>query len=250
LVLMSADLVERIVKRLRPYVLRAKVEFASSEPSAWIAAPLSMPQAAQLLQQRSAELPDQLPAQLPTQPGSCVTIGSNTLLRWWSHDERYLLLAPRTAHTLIADDTVDLAWRRANIAAGLPQLSAPTYESFIAQMLNLDLLGGISFDKGCYTGQEIIARTHYRGSVKRRLFRFASASTQVPAPGSQVMKGSSQVGEVVDAVATDTGCELLAVVAIDATIAATKEQATAELTIAADNTHALTVVPLPYVSAE
>ena len=48
----------------------------------------------------------------------------------------------------------------------------PTSETFVAQMLNLDLLGGIAFDKGCYTGQEVIARAHYRGRVKRRLQRW------------------------------------------------------------------------------
>jgi tRNA-modifying protein YgfZ len=62
-------------------------------------------------------------------------------------------------------------WRLADIRAGLPQIYADTSESFVAQMLNLDLLDGISFTKGCYTGQEIIARTQHLGRIKRRLFR-------------------------------------------------------------------------------
>ena len=69
-------------------------------------------------------------------------------------------------------------------AAGLPQIYGETYESFVAQMLNLDLLGAVSFTKGCYTGQEIIARTHYRGAVKRRMFRFAAACPPPP-PGAR-----------------------------------------------------------------
>ncbi len=58
--------------------------------------------------------------------------------------------------------------RGADIAAGLPQVYAATSEKFVAQMLNLDCIGAVSFDKGCYTGQEVIARAHYRGRVKRR----------------------------------------------------------------------------------
>lgn len=102
-------------------------------------------------------------------------------------------------------------WRLAGIRAGLPQVYPETYETFVAQMLNLDLLGGVSFEKGCYTGQEIIARTHFRGAIKRRMFRCACASPP-PAPGVRVLAGDQHAGDVVDAAATDTGCELLAVI--------------------------------------
>jgi folate-binding protein YgfZ len=61
------------------------------------------------------------------------------------------------------------------IHAGLPEVYASTSESFVAQMLNLDLLGAIAFDKGCYTGQEVVARAHYRGRVKRRMQRWLNA---------------------------------------------------------------------------
>ncbi|MFO1409366.1 MAG: hypothetical protein U1F06_03150 [Steroidobacteraceae bacterium] len=61
-----------------------------------------------------------------------------------------------------------------DIAAGLPQVYAATSEKFVAQMLNLDCVGAVSFSKGCYTGQEVIARAHYRGRVKRRMQRFAT----------------------------------------------------------------------------
>jgi tRNA-modifying protein YgfZ len=67
-------------------------------------------------------------------------------------------------------------WRLADIRAGLPQVYAATSEAFVAQMLNLDLLDGISFTKGCYTGQEIIARTQHLGRIKRRLFRLGLPS--------------------------------------------------------------------------
>ena len=104
-------------------------------------------------------------------------------------------------------------WRLAGIRAGLPQVYPETYESFVAQMLNLDLLGGIAFEKGCYTGQEIIARTHFRGAIKRRMFRFQCACPP-PVPGTRVLAGEQHAGDVVDAAATDEGCELLAVVSL------------------------------------
>lgn len=103
------------------------------------------------------------------------------------------------------------AWERTDIRVGLPSVRPETHELFVAQMLNLDVLGGISFDKGCYTGQEIIARTHFRGTVKRRMFRFA-ANCAPPAPGSKLLADSEPAGEVVAAVSVGSGCEFLAVV--------------------------------------
>jgi tRNA-modifying protein YgfZ len=102
-------------------------------------------------------------------------------------------------------------WRLAGIRAGLPQVYPETHETFVAQMLNLDLLGGVSFEKGCYTGQEIIARTHFRGAIKRRMFRFEGAGPP-PVPGTRILLGEQHAGDVVDAAATSGGCELLAVI--------------------------------------
>ena len=76
-------------------------------------------------------------------------------------------------------DSAAARWQSADVAEGLPQVYAATSEVFVAQMLNLDLLGAIAFDKGCYTGQEVIARSHYRGRVKRRLQRW-STDTSTP----------------------------------------------------------------------
>jgi folate-binding protein YgfZ len=89
-------------------------------------------------------------------------------------------------------------WKLARLRAGLPQVYPETHEAFVAQMLNIDLLGGISFEKGCYTGQEIIARAHFRGAVKRRMFLF-QADGPAPAPGTRVLAGEQHAGDVVDA---------------------------------------------------
>jgi folate-binding protein YgfZ len=101
-------------------------------------------------------------------------------------------------------------WRALDIAAGLPQIYVATSESFVAQMINLDALGGIAFDKGCYTGQEVIARAHYRGRVKRRMQRFRLPHAN-PRPGDTGTLPDGRSFKVVDAVTTPTGCDALAV---------------------------------------
>lgn len=102
-------------------------------------------------------------------------------------------------------DCSDL-WRAADIEAGVPTVFAATREHFVPQSIDLDLLGGISFDKGCYTGQEIVARLHYLGQVKRRLF-VCHVEGSLPPAGTEVLAGASGVaaGEVVDAVASGRG---------------------------------------------
>jgi len=90
---------------------------------------------------------------------------------------RRLLLAPgRPGEFEVAGPAALARWQIADITEGLPQVYAATSETFVAQMLNLDLLDAIAFDKGCYTGQEVVARAHYRGRVKRRLQRWLNSS--------------------------------------------------------------------------
>ncbi|HQZ79943.1 MAG TPA: hypothetical protein PK681_04930 [Steroidobacteraceae bacterium] len=106
------------------------------------------------------------------------------------------------------------AWRALDIADGLPQVYRATSEAFVAQMLNLDCVGGIAFDKGCYTGQEIIARAHYRGRVKRRMQRFRTvAAPATPlAPGVSGVLADGSTFQVVDSVTLADGrAEFLAV---------------------------------------
>lgn len=106
------------------------------------------------------------------------------------------------------------AWRLARIRAGLPDLDPATVESFTPHMLNLDLLDAISFRKGCYTGQEVVARTENLGRPSRRMLRFAAAAPP-PAPGSRLLdEAGGSAGTLVQAAATDQGSELLAVVSV------------------------------------
>ena len=105
----------------------------------------------------------------------------------------------------IEGDTED--WLLDNLKAGRPEIWKAQSEEFTPHMLNLDLLGAISFEKGCYPGQEIVARTHYRGATRRRTHRFKAA--QPVSPGDKVTDGKRDVGEVLNAIGTD----LLAVIA-------------------------------------
>jgi folate-binding protein YgfZ len=100
-------------------------------------------------------------------------------------------------------------WWCAEVAAGLPQVFAATSEHFTAQMLNLDLVGGVSFTKGCYTGQEVVARSHYRGRVKRRLQGFITGQTQPLQAGERRLLPDGRMLEVVMAVPAADGGQLL-----------------------------------------
>jgi folate-binding protein YgfZ len=104
---------------------------------------------------------------------------------------------PRDAADWLADD----------VAAGLPQVHATTSERFVAQMLNLDRVEGISFTKGCYTGQEIIARAHYRGRVKRRMQRFTSRDPQPLAPGDHVRLTGGAAIDIIEVVRRADGTQ-------------------------------------------
>ena len=145
----------------------------------------------------------------------------------WRHaaDGRRLRLSPLPAagvataaappDAAAGDKAARDAWHLADIAAGLPEIHPASRGAFVAQMLNLDVLGGISFTKGCYTGQEVIARAHYRGRVKRRLQRFEAAwpaGRAVPAPGETLRLADGRAAQVVDAALRPDGkLEFLAV---------------------------------------
>jgi folate-binding protein YgfZ len=111
-------------------------------------------------------------------------------------------------------------WQLDQVRAGMGQVFGSTRELFIPQMINLQALGGVSFKKGCYTGQEIVARMQYLGKLKRRLHHLSIEGMQddLPAAGVEIFSPvhGSSVGEVVMAASSAEGIELLAVVQEDA----------------------------------
>lgn len=125
---------------------------------------------------------------------------------------RWLIVVPAESALSAAADGDRHRWHRLDIESGRAQVFAATSEEFVAQMLNLDALEAISFEKGCYTGQEVIARAHYRGRVKRRLQRFVTGAPQTLTAGSSGTLADGRAFKVVDAVQLDDGrCEFLAV---------------------------------------
>jgi folate-binding protein YgfZ len=184
LAIMPLELVPVVIARLKRFVLRAKVQLTDESPHWDI--------------RGYPDAPPALPAGALSLP-----YGST----------RRLVLVPQSsgAPAEVTDGT-RADWVACDIAEGLPQVYLATSEAFIAQMLNLDVTGGIALDKGCYTGQEIIARAHYRGQVKRRMQRFVSETPCSLTPGQTGRFTDGRSFKVVDAVAVEQGrCEFLAV---------------------------------------
>lgn len=172
LAVLPLELVPIVVARLKRYVLRAKVQInddsANWEIRGYSGAPPAVPQ------------------------GSCILPYGNS---------RQLVLVPEgTGASAEMIDGTRADWVACDIAEGLPQVYLATSEAFVAQMLNLDVTGGIALDKGCYTGQEIIARAHYRGHVKRRMQRFVSESPGELIPGQTGTLSDGRGFKIVDAV--------------------------------------------------
>lgn len=194
-------LLDPVLKRLKMFVLRSKVTLSELADHALLG--LAGPEASKVLTDLG------LPA--PATALDCAWSGDVCVIRRIGELPRFTLLAPRAAdlaQRLAARAQAGTAedWKRLEIEAGVPTIYPETQDHFVAQMCNLDMLGGISFDKGCYTGQEVIARVHYRGAVKRHM-HLQRLEGPVPAPGTKL-----ETGEVVDAVAHPEGGTMALVV--------------------------------------
>ena len=112
------------------------------------------------------------------------------------------------------------AWQWLDIQAGVPLVTESTQDAFVAQMLNFELIGGVNFDKGCYPGQEIVARTQYLGELKKRMYRVLAAADTAPEVGDELFAPAfddQSVGKLVTvAPAPGGGFEALAVMQIQA----------------------------------
>ena len=133
--------------------------------------------------------------------------------------DRYLIAAPATYASAIdfagAAQRDGVLWEQLDIEAGIPVIVPATQEQFVPQTVNLDLIGAVSFDKGCYPGQEIVARTHYLGRVKQRMVFAHLTSDTAPSPGDKLYSPSfdQSSGMIVNAVpALSGGYDALAVV--------------------------------------
>ncbi len=135
--------------------------------------------------------------------------------RYWVIGASQTLAERGLAGDVIQAEQIEQDWRLADIRTGLPQIYLSTREAFVAQMLNLDLLDGISFSKGCYTGQEIIARTQHLGRIKRRLYRLRLPPGEWHI-GQPLRLGDGRTGRLVEAIRVGEGFEALAVLSVQA----------------------------------
>jgi hypothetical protein len=231
LALLPRELVAPLLLQLRRYVLRARLAIAE-ETDGWRVLGIAAPP--------GAALPAGVDGvSLPANPA-----GTRTLLLQRA-DAAAVGLAP-------ASQRPPVHWHRLDIADGLPQVYEATSGRFVAQMLNLDVIGGIAFDKGCYTGQEVIARAHYRGRVKRRMQRFRSAADRAAdwPPGTAGELPDGRRFEIVDSVDLDTGgVEFLAVTGTAATTGSEQESTAEAATGDASRARVCAdarALPLPY----
>lgn len=237
---LPVTLCERIVERLRLYILRAKVDLQADER--WVSVGLSGPDA-------TASLSRQIGA-LPQTEDDCHTSDGMTVLRIAGPYPRFQIIADidvaKNLWTQLVASATPVgasAWAWLDIVAGIPTIHPQTFEAFLPQMANLDLLQGVSFNKGCYTGQEIIARVHYLGKLKQRMYRAHVQGTRAPAPGEPLYAADTHdqpVGTVVDAQLSPTGgYDLLAVIQLACVEAG-------PACLAGATGPALTIEPLPY----
>ncbi len=212
---LRADLAEPTTRQFGKYLpLYRKAKLTTLDEH--IAFGLAGHEAAALLQRHFGTRPDGLQAAVAPGDAELIQLDTDGLRFecWLPAAAAVSLWQAALAAGLVAASGD--CWRWLLIRAGIGELGAATSELFIPQMLNYTELGAVSFNKGCYTGQEIVARAHYRGQVKRHLIH-ARGDGPAPAAGSELFDANGRAaGQVVDAVAlADGSCELLAVTAGD-----------------------------------
>jgi len=157
-----------IQKRLQMFVLRAKVKLADLHEQK-LALGLVGTTATTALQQWFAQLPAQPYAKVDNEHGTLIRLADSRQMpryQWILGIDQAIAAWPVLTQTLTAASTS--AWRLTDIYAGVPSITKATQEQFVPQMINFELIGGVNFKKGCYPGQEIVARSQYLGKLKRR----------------------------------------------------------------------------------
>ena len=239
-------LIEPIAKRLKMYVMRSKVSVTDvSETIVKIG--LSGPKAPALLASLFTEV--------PTNDYQLASLENGALLKLPGAQPRYQIFtslenANHIWETLAAEAMPVGAsgWEWLEIQAGIPTVVPQTQEEFVPQMLNLDALNAINYKKGCYTGQEIVARTHYLGKVKRRTQHAHIASDVAPAIGDDVLDNTAQtVGKIVRVApalqpAFQSGFEVL----VECRLDNVDNDVNAPQTNLMWQSYGLTILPLPY----
>ena len=210
LMLVEADVVEPALAAFRKYIVFSKAEIDTASED-WIQAAVWGDGATGLI-----DAADRKAGDCWQEDGAIWTVVDESALEICCPHSQWTALEQRLDS--IADAIDAARYRAREIASGTGHVRGPTVEEFLPQMLNYQLTDRVSFTKGCYTGQEVVARMHYRGKLKRAML-LASAAEGEAAPGDALyaIGGEQEVGQVVNAEADETGgVALLAVISLNA----------------------------------
>jgi len=207
LLAMATELLEPQLADLKKYAVFSKSKL-TDESAAWVRFGLDHGDAA--LSSLGLELPADTDSVARNDGLIAIRVSPGRAELWTAADQADAIKGKLSA--LLAEGDLN-QWLLGQVRAGIGQVMPSTRELFIPQMLNLQAVGGVSFKKGCYTGQEIVARMQYLGKLKRRLYRLQLDGIELPEPGTQLFSPThgSSIGEVVIAARGEQNIELLAV---------------------------------------
>ena len=235
---MRADICASSRSLLQKYIVFSKAEICR-EPRRHYAIGVAGPRATQRLEHIFGDTPKGLLQSLTIDPDTIIVQLDEEGERYecWLSNERATALWPKLSHAVLVCDST--YWERDNILQGIADVSAATQDLFLPQQLNYQLTGAVNFKKGCYTGQEVIARIQYRGKLKRRLYPAKVNTVIAENEGSELFTEDHQqsIGNIVSLHRSNDQSVLLAVLTIDAI---DKPIYTAE------GKHVLTLLPSPY----
>jgi tRNA-modifying protein YgfZ len=210
--LLPSDLTAKVAAQLRKFVLRSKVEILQATDL----------HAGAVYSGDAGTLPPPKFDEASLTMSPVPMAGATEVVTFQWAPGREVVAAPAAAWRAISGLSLNRAspkahaeWLAADIADGLPLVTADTSEQFIPQMLNVDLIDGVSFTKGCYAGQEIVARTHHLGRVKRRSMRYVLPAGTAPATRSNLTLDGAKAGDVLMTAELPDRIELLAVTSLD-----------------------------------
>jgi len=234
---MAGDIVPGVLKRLSMFILRAKVKGRDASDES-VRLVVAGPEAGAAVNAAMGGAPDTAMRSVTCDAGLVVRVGEDKFVLSVAPGHAAAVWKALNEHATPVGAPV---WDWLRLNAGIPMIVAATQEEFVPQMVNLEVIGGVSFQKGCYPGQEIVARSQYLGKLKRRMF-LAHSDIQAH-PGDSLysadMEGQA-TGTVVNAAPSpDGGCDLLAVIQVESA-------RTQTLHLGSMAGTALTLKPLPY----
>ncbi|QJC78121.1 YgfZ/GcvT domain-containing protein [Pseudomonas umsongensis] len=212
LLAMASGLLEPQLADLKKYAVFSKSKL-TDESAAWVR--FGVEQGDEALKSLGLELPEDTDSVVRNDRLIAIRVSPERAELWVAADQADDIKGKLSAQ--LSEGELN-QWLLGQVRAGIGQVMPSTRELFIPQMLNLQAVGGVSFKKGCYTGQEIVARMQYLGKLKRRLYRLQLVADELPEPGTQLFAPShgSSIGEVVLAANATGHIELLAVLQAEA----------------------------------